>query len=238
MKFTGRPNLVLCSLPRILSCGAKRDRQTHTHTRRPKHGNRKRHSHRHRFTDTTRHTPHRTPNTLFVNVNTNLSGTNVQHFFEWAKVVDQMEVWRHTSDKSSRIYRCVKFVLCLMWLVHLSACGLYLVASLHEEPLNTWVYRRTVSDDDTLMNSSPVTQWLTSMYFVITVITTVGFGDMSAYTSPEIVYIILMMLGGTTCTPRPVPPFKLDLRWCSSLLLSNSGVDFPYFVGFPCFFSE
>jgi len=46
------------------------------------------------------------------------------------------------------------------------------------------------------LNSSPFMQWLTSMYFVLTVFTTVGFGDISAVTEVEIICVTLIMLAG------------------------------------------
>ncbi|CAK9038711.1 unnamed protein product [Durusdinium trenchii] len=43
---------------------------------------------------------------------------------------------------------------------------------------------------------SPEVQWLHSFYFVLTVFTTVGFGDMSAFTEAEIGYVCFTMLLG------------------------------------------
>lgn len=43
---------------------------------------------------------------------------------------------------------------------------------------------------------NPQVQWLHSFYFVLTVFTTVGFGDMSAFTEAEIGYVCFTMLLG------------------------------------------
>lgn len=89
------------------------------------------------------------------------------------------------------------FVIALLWVVHLMACGWYLCAALHSDPDRTWVGRRNIlNDDDTLLEASPFEQWLHAMYFVLTVFTTVGFGDIHAVTNGEILYACVTMMVG------------------------------------------
>merc|ERR1719277_2401152 len=101
-----------------------------------------------------------------------------------------------------RLVRCVNFCVGLFWIVHLVACGWYLVAGVHDDPAETWVGRRqtgrvtSTGEMEVLTDSNSFEQWVHSMYFVLTVFTTVGFGDISAVTSGEIVYVILVMLVG------------------------------------------
>lgn len=66
----------------------------------------------------------------------------------------------------------------LTWIVHILACGWYLCAALHDVPADTWVMRRGVGGDppETLAERMPIDQWMHSMYFVLTVFTTVGLG--------------------------------------------------------------
>lgn len=100
--------------------------------------------------------------------------------------------------------RIMKLVCFLLWIIHVLACGWYTVAAMHSEPCTTWVAGRpspeanTNPDDPTatLLHSPPLDQWLTSMYFVLTVFTTVGFGDMSASTNGEIFYVCFVMALG------------------------------------------
>jgi len=92
--------------------------------------------------------------------------------------------------------RFVNFIVSMLWSVHLTACGVYLVASLHEEPKNTWVFRRMVGEGS-LLNEGPLLQWLHAMYFVVTVFTTVGFGDNFASTVGEVLYLMVAMFCGT-----------------------------------------
>jgi len=95
--------------------------------------------------------------------------------------------------------RVISFLLRLMFICHVMACGWYLIAALHKDPSITWVGRRNVvvdGEERPLLDMGPFELWLTSMYFILTVFTTVGFGDISAGTEAEIVYIILTMLVG------------------------------------------
>lgn len=85
----------------------------------------------------------------------------------------------------------------VMWLVHLLGAGWYIVAALGDNATTqSWVALRSLPDGSSLVEHSPAEQWAHSMYFVLTVFTTVGFGDMSARTSGEIVYVSMLMLVG------------------------------------------
>lgn len=89
-------------------------------------------------------------------------------------------------------------VVALLFVVHLLACGWYLTAALHLDPEDTWLARRFVDKDGqtTLLGRGSAEAWIHSMYFVLTVFTTVGFGDISAITPGEIVYVSFTMLVG------------------------------------------
>jgi len=99
--------------------------------------------------------------------------------------------------KSTRVARIINFVVCLVWAVHLLACGWYLCAHVHEDYSITWLARRILPDGHSLLEEGPLIHWANSMYFVLTVFTTVGFGDISAQTIGEIVYVCITMLVGT-----------------------------------------
>eukprot|EP00930_Biecheleria_cincta_P058757 TRINITY_DN44551_c0_g1_i1.p1 TRINITY_DN44551_c0_g1~~TRINITY_DN44551_c0_g1_i1.p1 ORF type:complete len:711 (+),score=84.55 TRINITY_DN44551_c0_g1_i1:27-2135(+) len=121
--------------------------------------------------------------------------------------------------KRFRGFRMIGLTAGLLWVVHMMACGWYMCAVLHDgsgnrlpELQENWVARRKLPCgqdcmnqveegsepiEPTLLERSPTVQWAHSMYFVLTVFTTVGFGDMSAATIPEIGYVcVLMILGG------------------------------------------
>mmetsp|Transcript_115569 Transcript_115569/g.326721 ORF Transcript_115569/g.326721 Transcript_115569/m.326721 type:complete len:671 (-) Transcript_115569:125-2137(-) len=95
----------------------------------------------------------------------------------------------YTIDKITGV-RFLKLVLSLLWVMHIFACLLYMVANLHNDLSTTWVGRRGIEGEE------PLNLWMHSMYFVMTTFTTVGYGDMSAYTNGEMVFACIMMLAG------------------------------------------
>jgi len=106
--------------------------------------------------------------------------------------------------RSSKPSRFCNFVAYLIWSVHLLACGWDLCAYFHAEYDNDsveyggcWVARRELPGAGNLLQEPPWIHWGNSMYFVLTVFTTVGFGDISALTLGEIVYACFTMLMGT-----------------------------------------
>ncbi|CAE7561250.1 Kcnh7 [Symbiodinium natans] len=95
--------------------------------------------------------------------------------------------------------RIINVLVGLFFSVHLLACGWYMCASLHADVQSTWLARRYVDPDGTknlLDESDPGLQWLHAMYFILTVFTTVGFGDIAAVTPGEILYVVLTFLIG------------------------------------------
>lgn len=99
--------------------------------------------------------------------------------------------------RSNRAARVMYFIFGFVIIAHIVASGWYLVAALHNDPETTWIWRRYVATEEDFYESSPLKDWLHSMYFVLTVFTTVGFGDMSAYTVGEMIFVILTMIIGT-----------------------------------------
>jgi CRP-like cAMP-binding protein len=98
--------------------------------------------------------------------------------------------------QQTRSLLLVNFIAGLFWILHLMACGWYLIASLDVDPNKTWVARRPFDGDSTLLDGTPFEQWLHAMYFVLTVFTTVGFGDIHAVTTREILYVCFTMIVG------------------------------------------
>lgn len=110
-----------------------------------------------------------------------------------------------TQFRNLRGVRIINLFCMLSWVAHMVCCGWYLCAALQTSVpyQDTWLGMRIVDSsggnlvfkgDGTLQ--SPEVQWLHSFYFVLTVFTTVGFGDMSAFTEAEIGYVCFTMLLG------------------------------------------
>lgn len=122
--------------------------------------------------------------------------TRLVRLVKLASFLAESSAWKKMKETRSLVI--LNFIGCLFWVVHLLACGWYLCAALHTDPTKTWVARRNIPFDEstTLLNATPGEQWLHSMYFVLTVFTTVGFGDIHAVTTWEIVYVCITMVIG------------------------------------------
>jgi len=107
--------------------------------------------------------------------------------FAMQKVSKEWRVIRRRMNTRARIVGKLLFFLTT---VHLFACTWYLVAALHTDPDATWVSRRGILDE------TPAYQWMTCMYFVVTIFTTVGFGDISGATMGEMSVVMVAMLTG------------------------------------------
>jgi len=113
------------------------------------------------------------------------------------RIIVESPVWHYVQ--SLRGVRIVNFFCALTFAVHIFACFWYICAALHEDHMETWVARRIVWSgglEVPLVEKGPIEQWGNAMYFVLTVFTTVGFGDMSALTPGEIFYVCLTMVAG------------------------------------------
>mmetsp|Transcript_78468 Transcript_78468/g.143601 ORF Transcript_78468/g.143601 Transcript_78468/m.143601 type:complete len:733 (+) Transcript_78468:65-2263(+) len=122
--------------------------------------------------------------------------TRLARLVKVASFLAKSSAWKRVQSLKGILFG--NFVTGLLWIVHLVACGWYLCASLHAHHEETWVGRRCIGNncDHPLFDASPFEQWCQAMYFVLTVFTTVGFGDMSADLPAEIVYVCFTMLVG------------------------------------------
>ncbi|CAK92730.1 unnamed protein product (macronuclear) [Paramecium tetraurelia] len=86
--------------------------------------------------------------------------------------------------------RLTSLFLSVILVIHLSSCVWHYVAAFNNYEVNSWVYQNDLS------NSSIQTKYIAGMYYAFTTLTTVGYGDIHAYSPQEkIVTIILMILG-------------------------------------------
>ena len=80
---------------------------------------------------------------------------------------------------------CIFAVLC-----HTLSCLWFLLAKIQDFNETTWVYRYDQLD------SSPTEQYLTALYFIVTTITTVGYGDITSENPFEKIFSLFLMIGG------------------------------------------
>ncbi len=91
---------------------------------------------------------------------------------------------------NTTIERLIIFFIAFLILLHLSACIWYLIAKFEDFNPDTWVARLGFLD------SSNYDLYLISVYWTLTTVTTVGYGDVSANTIGEKIYNLIIMACG------------------------------------------
>ncbi|XP_008809499.1 potassium channel AKT1-like isoform X2 [Phoenix dactylifera] len=86
--------------------------------------------------------------------------------------------------------RCVKLICVTLFAVHCAGCFYYLLAARYHNPSKTWI---GVYMPDFHERSLWV-RYVTSMYWSITTLTTVGYGDLHAENTREMIFDIFYML--------------------------------------------
>ncbi|KAI3447123.1 hypothetical protein Pfo_003788 [Paulownia fortunei] len=86
--------------------------------------------------------------------------------------------------------RCAKLICVTLFAVHCAGCFYYLLAAHYHDPKKTWI---GASMNDFLEQSLWI-RYVTSIYWSITTLTTVGYGDLHAENTREMIFDIFYML--------------------------------------------
>ncbi|CAN6441923.1 unnamed protein product [Victoria cruziana] len=86
--------------------------------------------------------------------------------------------------------RCVKLICVTLFAVHCAGCFYYLLASRYPDPARTWI-GASLAD---FKSESLWVRYVTSMYWSITTLTTVGYGDLHPVNEREMIFCIGYML--------------------------------------------
>ncbi|PKA53771.1 Potassium channel AKT1 [Apostasia shenzhenica] len=86
--------------------------------------------------------------------------------------------------------RCVKLICVTLFAVHCAGCFYYLLAARYPDPSKTWIGASMPN----FHHRSLWIRYVTSMYWSITTLTTVGYGDLHAQNTREMIFNILYML--------------------------------------------
>ncbi|CAM9948823.1 unnamed protein product [Scytosiphon promiscuus] len=107
------------------------------------------------------------------------------------KVLSEEAEKTHRKNILLAAYNLVKVVLYILLVMHWVACGWHLLADLEDADLS-WIVKDGLED-------APASQlYVTSVYWTVTTLSTVGYGDIFASTIAERTYCILVMLTGAT----------------------------------------
>ncbi|XP_016495544.2 potassium channel AKT1 isoform X2 [Nicotiana tabacum] len=99
---------------------------------------------------------------------------------------------RLEKDRNFNYYcvRCAKLICVTLFAVHCAGCFYYLIAAHYPDPNKTWI---GASMDD-FLNQSLWNRYITSIYWSITTLTTVGYGDLHPENTREMIFDIFYML--------------------------------------------
>lgn len=96
-----------------------------------------------------------------------------------------MEKFQEFLSLKNSVMRLMTFFLAVIICIHVMSCIWFFSAKLQGFAPETWVVRHGYMDDDTS------SQYLASAYWAFTTLTTVGYGDIHAYTNFEMMLSIL-----------------------------------------------
>ena len=91
---------------------------------------------------------------------------------------------------SSGVERIVFIAIFSIFFFHISSCLFVFLAEFDADPLDSWRY------GDPYIHYDKFDLYITSVYYVVTTMSTVGYGDISGGTTLERIYCIILMLTG------------------------------------------
>ncbi|KHG16749.1 Potassium channel AKT1 -like protein [Gossypium arboreum] len=100
---------------------------------------------------------------------------------------------RLEKDKNYNYFwvRCAKLVCVTLFAVHCAGCFYYLIAAQYHDPGRTWI---GASLGENFLEQSLSIRYVTSIYWSITTLTTVGYGDLHPVNTREMIFDIFYML--------------------------------------------
>lgn len=122
--------------------------------------------------------------------------------FQTYGLFDMLRLWRlrRVSALFSRLekdrnynyfwVRCAKLICVTLFAVHCAGCFYYLIAARYHDPKRTWIGQ--TSED--FVQLSLWTRYVTTIYWSITTLTTVGYGDLHPVNEREMMFDIFYML--------------------------------------------
>jgi len=109
-----------------------------------------------------------------------------------ARVFRVFRRWERTGWINPGYLRISKFLGIMVLLMHWLACGWFLVAALEQFPENSWVVECGIKD------AGVSSQYIRSLYWTITTMTTVGYGDIIPKRELEFIVSMAVMLLGAS----------------------------------------
>ena len=107
-------------------------------------------------------------------------------------IIEILKRWQGQHWVHPGYLRIARFSSVILFFSHLVSCAWYLTAFFSGFPPNSWIVLEGIRDAD------QGTAYLRSLYWTITTLTTVGFGDITPHLNYEYVFAILTMIMGAS----------------------------------------
>ena len=107
---------------------------------------------------------------------------------------------------SINLRSCLLLLFFFAYLNHLFSCIFYYLARVNNFEPSTWVYELE------LLNRSKIELYYLSLYFILTTITTVGYGNIYPFSSLEKIYAVIIMMFGVIMYSFFISTFTVIIR--------------------------